>query len=275
MYTYRGDEFRPEFSHLGELRSVLPNYIHFITTTATATKRTFSIIQNKLFLQNPVIIALPPENPNIYYEVDVTPDLSCFTDRLISDLCQQRREFPKTLIFCRKYSDCTNLYLQIRNVMDVNFTEPPGKPDIHAFRLCDMFHSAATSVMKERVLKTFSAKDSKLRVVIATTAFGLGIDIPDIRQIIHFGPPNDLDSYIQETGRGARDDKYRKAILLYKPNKYTNNEMKEYASHSKQCRRVKLFNCFIKGDSVKSRKPGCSCCDNCAAECNCVECVSH
>ena len=94
-----------------------------MTTTATATKSTLAMIQNGLFLQNPVIIALPPENPNIYYEVDATPDLQQFTDQLISDLLQRRREYPKTLIFCRKYSDCSNLYLQIRSTMNRNFTE--------------------------------------------------------------------------------------------------------------------------------------------------------
>ena len=243
-----------------------------MTTTAMATKKTLTMIQNRLFLQNPVIIALPPENPNIYYEVAASPDLSHFTDQLISDLLQQRREYPKTLIFCRKYSVCTNLYLQIRSTMNISFTEPLGNPDLHVFRLVDMFHGAATTAMKERVLKSFSVTESKLRVVIATTAFGLGIDIPDIRQIIHFGPPNDIDSYIQETGRGARDGKYCKALLLYKPNKYTHSEMKEYATQNQQCHRVKLFNCFIKGDVVKSQKPGCICCDFCATGCNCVEC---
>ena len=55
-----------------------------MATTATATKSTLAMIENRLFLRNPVIIALPPDNPNIYYEVDDTPDFSNLADQLIS-----------------------------------------------------------------------------------------------------------------------------------------------------------------------------------------------
>ena len=89
--------------------------------------------------------------------------------------------------------------------MKKDFTELPNRPDIHVFRMVDMFHSAGTKALKERVLKSFSTVGGKLRIVIATTAFGLGVDVPDIYQIIYWGPPDDLESYVQETERGARD----------------------------------------------------------------------
>ena len=67
--------------------------------------------------------------------------------------------------------------------------------------------------MKEAVLQSFAQKQSNLRLV-ATTAFGLGIDCKDIRCVLHWGAPNDLVQYIQETGRAGRDGLQAKAILF-------------------------------------------------------------
>ena len=84
--------------------------------------------------------------------------------------------------------------------MQQNFTEPPGSPDIHENHLVSMYHSAATQETKEKVITSFCRQGCKLQILIATSAFGLGIDCPDIRQVIHWGPPSDLDSYVKETG---------------------------------------------------------------------------
>ena len=196
------------------MQSVIPNHVRVLTTTATATKTTLEVVQNKLFLQAPNVVSLPPEKANIVYEVLLSADLPSFKEI--------RCAYIKTLIFCRKYVDCSNLYLKIRQTIKENFTESPNMPNIHAFRIVDMFHSAGT---KERVLNSFSALGGKLRIVIATTAFGLDVDVPDIHQIVHWGPPDSLDSYVQETGCGARDGSRCKAVLLYKPNKHTSKEI--------------------------------------------------
>ena len=64
------------------------------------------------------------------------------------------------------------------------------------FRLFDYF----TSAVKDGVLKAFSRPDSPLRIVIATIAFGMGIDTSDIRYVVHWGPPQDIEQYVQATG---------------------------------------------------------------------------
>ena len=73
-----------------------------------------------------------------------------------------------------------------------------------------MYHSCTDTIVKDSIAKLF-VKASHLRVVIATVAFGMGIDCPDVRQIIHVDPPDDIEAYIQETGH---DRKQAKATLL-------------------------------------------------------------
>ena len=65
-----------------------------------------------------------------------------------------------------------------------------------------MYHSSTDTVVKDMILSRFSVQSS-LRVVVAKVAFGMGIDCTDIRQIVHLGPPDDVEGYIQETGRGV------------------------------------------------------------------------
>ena len=247
--------------------------VHILATTATATKTTLTAVQNRLLMKDPVVVALPPEKSNIFYEVMVYPDFEAFLETMIEDLCRLRLMYPKTIIFCRKFSDCSTLYLRIRHTMKDFFTEPPNSPDLHIFRLIDMYHSAATVDMRSKIVKSFCTAGGKLRMVICTTAFGLGIDCPDVRRVVHWGPPNDLDSYVQESGRGGRDNILCTATLLYgHVSQYVNSDMKRYAKDEGQCRRISLFSPFIMGDSVRPHKPSCECCDVCRKSCSCHKC---
>jgi len=79
-------------------------------------------------------------------------------------------------------------------------------------------------------------------MVIATTAFSMGIDCPDIRKVVHFGTPGSIEEYVQETGRAGRDGQPAKACLLYgKPPKDASPKMKSYGTNTAQCRRKQLF----------------------------------
>lgn len=78
-----------------------------------------------------------------------------------------------------------------------------------------MYTRASTPEMKEKVISAFCQQTSVLRIVIATTAFSMGLDCPDVNQIIHWGTPPDLEQYVQEIGRGGRDGKESNAILLH------------------------------------------------------------
>ena len=130
--------------------------------------------------------------------------------------------------------------------MQEYFMEPPGSRDVHENHLVTMFRSAATQATKEKIEDSFCRVGSKLCVLIATNAFGLGLDCPDIRHVVHRGPPPDLDSYVQETGRGRRDLQLSVATLLYgKVSQHTGTDIRNYAACDDQCRRVSLFRQFL------------------------------
>ena len=130
-------------------------------------------------------------------------------------------DFPRTFIYCHKFSDCSDLYLHFKDFLGNGFTEPEDAPDHPQFRLVEMYHSCTDPVVKESISNLFT-KNSHLRVLVATVAFGMGIDCPDVRQVIHVGPPEDVECYIQETGRAGRDGKESlAAILIPKGSRYS------------------------------------------------------
>ena len=86
-----------------------------------------------------------------------------------------------------------------------HFTILASAPDLAKYRVVDMYTRCTETHVKETILKSFSAPDGNLRVVIGTIAFGMGLDCPDVQEVIHWGPSADIESCIQEIGRAGRD----------------------------------------------------------------------
>ena len=187
-FCLRGDDFRIAFAHLGELRSVLPSSVKVLALTATATEETFKANVDRLSLKDPTIVALPPERPNIFYSVHEMVSMDSFSSNIARDIKQKKTDYPETVIFCWQYLDCTNMYLISLNKLGSDITDPPGFPNLQQFRIVDIFTRASTVEMKEKILSSFCLVNSKLRILIATTAFGMGIDCLDIRINSTLGP---------------------------------------------------------------------------------------
>lgn len=107
--------------------------------------------------------------------------------------------------------------------------------------MVDMFTSITDPNVKECILSSFQKIDHHLRVVISTVAFGMGVDCPNVGQ--DYGPPDDIESYIQETGRAGRDGRASLALLLRKSSKgrKIDKQFMEYMNNDTQCRRDTLF----------------------------------
>ena len=267
-----GDEFRRAFSKIGDLRSILPAGINVMALTATATVETFDIVSQRLSMKDPTLITSPP-NRDIIYRVHPKATLNELTDDLCSEFTTKRTEFPKTVIFVRQYRDCSDLYLMVRHKLGSVFTEPPGYPDVSQFRMVEMYSRVLTTEKREQVLSSFTKPGSKLRLVIATTAFGLGIDCPDIRRIMHWGIPTDLEEYVQETGRAGCDGNDSEAILFEgKGGRHASQKMKEYTSNKTVCRRQFLLGGFLDYSIKDVKISDCKCCDICARSCACPLC---
>ena len=95
------------------------------------------------------------------------------------------------------------------------------------FLLVDVFTRVNTDEKKEQILQFFKVPNSTLRVLIATTAFGMGVDCPNIRRVYHWGSPSEPEEYVQETGRAGRDGEDAIAIIFAEPvGTHASKEMK-------------------------------------------------
>ena len=122
---------------------------------------------------------------------------------------------------------------------------------------------------RDEILASFCTVGGKLRLIIATIAFGMGIDCPDIQCVMHWGLPSDREEYAQESGRAGRNGRESEAVLFQgKTGHYSSKEMKAYSSNFFTCRRSLLFDGFIGYSSSNVNVTKNRCCDVCASECS-------
>ena len=223
-------------------------------------------------LRNPMIIAISPCKKNIMYRVSRFSSIQETFKPVLECIKKLRLSMPRIIIYCRRYEDCHHLYVFFQNGLGDKFLEPQDAPDRSGFRLVEMYSKLTDIDVKEDILKSFT-RNSPLRIVCATVAFGMGVDCPDVEQIIHLGAPNDTESYIQETGRGGRDGRLCLASLLVvnRNNLFRSQEIKDYQVNTSQCRRDLLFH---DTDEYQHLDMGykCVCCDVCAKSCKCGQC---
>ena len=216
---------------------------------------------------DPVVIGMSPNRKNICFSVQPYIQLDEFSQQVVEEIRHANINTPKTVIFCQSFTNCYQLYDKIRTKLKADFTYPSGYPDFHAFRLVEMYHGGCMPYVREQILKTFTSITSHVRVVIATSSFGMGIDCPDIYKVIHWGTPEDIEQYVQETGRAGRDGKPSDAILYHKVQHSISDSMQSYCSNESECRRVLLLEGFIFYDDKDTHSGSCDCCDICKRMC--------
>ena len=210
--------------------------------TATATKSLRRDVCHILGMNDPYLVTVSPDKSNIVFSVSPFESLEMIFKPIMDELKKEREKMERTIIYCQQQETCARLYLLFRLNLAKEFTEPIGYPDLPQFRLVDMYTSCTHTTVKEQNSASFS-KPSKLRILIATVAFGMGVNSPDVHRIIHCGPPNDIEMYVQEVGRGGRDGAATIAKLFYAKSlrRFVNKAMLEYAEQSTVCRRDILF----------------------------------
>ena len=169
----------------------------------------------------------------------------------------------------RNVRNCTYFF---RKQLGADFLYPSDAPDLSKYRLVDMFTSCTEEGVKNQILKSFTSPTSPLCVVITTIAFGMGIDCLDIRQIVHLGPPDDIEGYLQAAGQAGRDGKQSEAYN--KSRHHIDQAMANYASNTTICRREVLFKDFD-NYVTPSFTSKCVCCDVCTKLCSCNNCKGH
>jgi len=163
--------------------------------TATATQDTLNCMTEHLSSENPTIIGLPPNRLNIKYIIEKSIEIPTFCHQLVNELMIMRIQMPKTATL----QNCATFFATIKWEKLSQIHQEFGHMEC---RLVEDFIAVFTPKMREAVLKEFCKPQE---VLVATTAFGMGIDCPDIDIIINWGCPNTLEELVQETGRGERD----------------------------------------------------------------------
>ncbi len=191
-----GESFRPSYLALGRVRKSLGSP-PTIALTATATARTQREIIDLLGLRDPEVIVSGFDRPNLTFEVEPVADEAARSRRLTTIA----RESSGAIVYyaaTRRRTEALAAHLRRDGI--------PARG----------YHAGLPADERARVQDDFLA--GKSRIIVATCAFGMGVDKPDVRLVVHAGPPPTLESYYQEAGRAGRDGAPGRCVALLAPN---------------------------------------------------------
>ena len=140
---------------IGEIRSLLPDQARIMALTATATEKLRKTASSIIGLRDEVVVSKSPCKNNIMYVVVESAAIEEVFMPIAKRLHEDRSSYPRTLIYCRSYTDCSNIYLSLKTFLGKHTTEPAGAPDIPGFRLVDMYMSCTEVVIKDKIEQLF------------------------------------------------------------------------------------------------------------------------
>ncbi|XP_062586322.1 putative ATP-dependent DNA helicase Q1 [Saccostrea cucullata] len=259
--------FRKWFSHIGELRSLFPK-ASVVALSATSTVKIQKRVAKELSLgPNTVQIVMSPNKSNIKYSAFKIPsDIEIAMSWMVDGIKQLLIEFPKTLLYCTSINDVSKLYTYLIKELDSS-----------SHSHIEMFHSETPLTKKTEIVNCLSDRNdtSNTRVIICTSALGMGIDVSNCSNVILFGLPENLVDLVQEIGRIGRSGDPSVALILF--NTYhlrkLSKTMKDLCSDT--CRRMTIMKHFLSETDLNELKKETgkhTCCDVCDKICSCGNC---
>ena len=185
-----GSDFRPTYKNCDILRSLHP-LVPFIALTATATQEVIEDIALQLKLEVPAVLKSSFVRKNLSYQVEFVDDKLYKIEQLL----KKNNETAIIYVRSRKNAVETSSHLNSLGISS------------------SFYHGGITAEEKDKRLEDWL--QGKKKVMVATNAFGMGIDNPDVRFVFHIQLPESLESYFQEAGRAGRDGNYARAMLFY------------------------------------------------------------
>jgi ATP-dependent DNA helicase RecQ len=190
-----GHDFRPSYLRLGEARKRLGNP-PVLALTATATLRVREGIAERLRLREPRVLVAPPYRDNLRLTVEIVPGSG---------------KFPAAARRIKRLQRPGIIYCATTTAVD-----EVGSALARAHIPVTRYHGKMRAADREVAQRQFMIPSRRL-IMVATTAFGMGIDKPNIRYILHYHAPGSLEQYVQEIGRAGRDGHPAYCILLFDP----------------------------------------------------------
>ena len=187
-----GYDFRPSYLTIADIRKELPD-VPVLALTATATPQVTDDIQDKLGFKEKNVISMSFFRQNLSYVVRKT-------ENKLMELKHILDHVPGSgIVYVRNRAGTKEV---------ADFLNANGIPATH-------YHAGLDQVVKDERQKAWT--ENRYRVVVATNAFGMGIDKPDVRTVIHMDIPSSIEAYFQEAGRAGRDRQRSYAVLLHSP----------------------------------------------------------
>ena len=189
--SHWGHDFRPEYRRIGELRRSQPRVpIHAFTATATPGVR--SDIALQLGLRDPLVLVGDFDRPNLTYRFVPRKDV---VEQTLAVVRRHPREAG--IVYCLRRADVDDLAPQL------------ARAGVRALP----YHAGLDAATRELHQERFLAEE--VEVIVATVAFGMGIDRPDVRFVVHAAMPKGIEPFAQETGRAGRDGLPSECVMLY------------------------------------------------------------
>lgn len=188
-----GYDFRPSYLKIAELRDYISEKVPFLALTASATPPVIEDILSKLAFRGKNILRTSFDRKNISYLVRKVEDKGTYLVKTI------KKAGGSGIVYVRSRKRCK----EVAEMLVANGIS------------ADFYHAGLTNELRDKKQASWTAGET--RVIVATNAFGMGIDKAEVRFVVHWDIPDSIENYFQESGRAGRDGKPAFAVLLYSP----------------------------------------------------------